>query len=162
GTPPTLPWGVYRAELALRLATRFALRPPSLLWQTPNPLTGETMEQSSGDFASCAKWGARTGDLGGDGQQIANCFPEEERTKRTLVVMTVGGNDVAALTQDGAHSPYGESRAQVEAFVESLRGAVKWLKDPGNMPGGAYVVFANMYEFTDATGDVGSCPAATL
>ena len=37
------------------------------------------------------------------------------------------------------------------------RDTVTWLKDPANMPGGADVVFTNMYEFTDATADTHSC-----
>jgi lysophospholipase L1-like esterase len=159
GTPPTLASDVYRARLADRLATRFGLRPPDLLWKSANPFTGEAALRSSGGFASCARWGARTDDLAA---QIADCFPAAERQKRTLVVLTVGGNDIAAITRDGAHAPFEQSRAQTEAFVALLREAVRWLKDPANLPGGAWVIFSNMYEFTDATGDVSSCPTASL
>ena len=160
GTPPTVPWGVYRAQLARRLSARFGLRAPSVLWQTPNPVTGEALVRSSGDFASCAKWGARATDL--NARQLEDCFPAKERYKKTLVVMTVGGNDVAALTRDGVHRSYAQSQAAVESFVGELRRAVRWLKDPANVPGGVSVVFANMYEYTDATGDVASCAAAQL
>ncbi|MEW5849887.1 MAG: SGNH/GDSL hydrolase family protein [Myxococcota bacterium] len=161
GTPPTASGDYYRARLADMLAERFNLDAPSAAWKMSNPLSGVSGVMFSGDFASCAKWGARTDDLFRDNSQIADCFPTEERNKKTLVVFTIGGNDIAALTKDHAHSPYNEAYADVQEFVSLMRDAVTALKDPAQFPGGVYVMFGNMFEFTDGTGDVGSCPAAS-
>jgi hypothetical protein len=48
----------------------------------------------------------------------------------------------------------------VESYVDKMRAAVEWLKDPAVFPAGNDVVFANMFEFTDGTGDVDACAAA--
>ena len=37
-----------------------------------------------------------------------------------------------------------------------------WLREPGRFPNGVFVVFANMYEFTDGTGEVESCDVSGL
>lgn len=166
GTPPTASDEYYRARLAERLATRFGLMPPSDTWEHASLVNGTALIQSSGDFASCAKWGARTDDLMEDNSQILDCFPESERAKHTLVIMTIGGNDIAAITKAGAPSggrTYAEVEVMTQEFVQKLRDAVHWLKDdPTRFPNGIDVIFSNMYEFTDATGDVTSCPAANL
>ncbi len=39
---------------------------------------------------------------------------------------------------------------------------MEWLKNPANLPAGAAVVFANNYEFTDATGDTSACVTSEL
>ena len=40
---------------------------------------------------------------------------------------------------------------------------MQWfVDDPDKFPNGVFVVFANIYEFTDGTGDLMSCPAAGL
>ena len=64
-------------------------------------MNGTSLVQNSGAFWSCAKWGARTDDLMQDNSQVLDCFPLEERTKKTLVIMTMGGNDIASLTKAG-------------------------------------------------------------
>ncbi len=161
GTPPNTSAETYRGLLADRLAERFELEAPGALWRSWNALSGTALVTHSGDFWSCAKWGARTDDLLEDGSQILDCFPEEERAKKTLVVMTMGGNDIAAFTKDGADGmPVDEVTANVAAIVQKLRDAIELLKDPAVFPGGVHVVFTNNFEFTDATGDVASCPAA--
>ena len=48
------------------------------------------------------------------------------------------------------------------AFVQLMREAIEWITAPGRFPNGVYVVFANMFEFTDGTGDTSTCPAAEL
>jgi hypothetical protein len=55
-----------------------------------------------------------------------------------------------------------QTMAKVEEMLAMFEDAVKYLKDPVNFPNGSYVVFANIYEFTDATGDIESCPGAAL
>jgi lysophospholipase L1-like esterase len=162
GSPPTPSASFYRSILADDLAEHFSLEAPSGLWKSANPLTGKASLQDSGDFAACAKWGARTDDFLEDSSQIADCLPESERGKRTLVVFTIGGNDVASFTKDGATAPYEETLADVEEFILKLRDAVEWIKEPGRFPNGVDVVFANMFEFTDGTGDTSSCAAANL
>ncbi len=163
GTPPTLSGDVYRARLADSLASRFGIDPPNLLWKSANPVDGISGVMESGAFASCARWGARTDDLLGAGNQLEECFPASARDQRTLVIMTMGGNDVAAITNDGVDGvPIADLWDEVHLFVQYMEDAVHWLKEPGRFPSGVFVVFANMFEFTDGTGDVTACPSAEL
>ena len=39
---------------------------------------------------------------------------------------------------------------------------MKWLKDPVNFPNGSFVVFANIYEYTDLMANLDACPTAGL
>lgn len=163
GTPPTLSGDYFRTQVAAALVDQFSLDEPDFFWQSVNPFEGTSNVRESGDFASCAEWGARTDDLLEDGTQLADCLPQDQRDRVTLVVMTIGGNDLSSLTQaaiDGA--PEAELWAQTEAFVQKLTDAVAWIKEPGRFPNGVYVVFANMYEFTDGTGTVESCDVSGL
>lgn len=163
GTPPTLPADVYRTQLADDLTDDFSLMAPDLLWQLYDIFNGTTVVRDSGSFASCSKWGARTDDLLSPGYQIEDCFPPETRELRTLVVMTVGGNDISSLTQDAIDGASEEMLwDEITSAVELQRAAVEWLKDPENFPNGAFVVFANIYEFTDGTGEVMSCDVSGL
>jgi lysophospholipase L1-like esterase len=164
GTPPWLGADYYRSDLAGQLAQQFNLTPPSALWEMVNIFDGTGLVQESGDFAVCSKWGARTDDLILDNTQIEDCIPPDERDKTTLVVMTIGGNDIANITQDGLDGvPIADIWQDVYDFTDVLRGAVEWFFDtPGKFPNGVYIVFANMFEFTDGTGDTNACPAAAL
>jgi lysophospholipase L1-like esterase len=167
GTPPTVSGDYYRNRLAERLAQRFGLDAPGLGWRTVNLVDGRSYDQDSGDFATCAKWGARTDDLLGPNNQLERCFPAAELGKRTLVIMTMGGNDIAHLTKEGAASrtpprtPV-ELQQETELFVRYLRDALLWLKSPGRFPNGVFVVFANPPEFTDGTAQVESCGLSTV
>lgn len=163
GTPPTPTEDFYRSILAERLAARFGLEAPGLLWKSANPLDGRAGTRESGDFASCAEWGARTDDLMRDDTQVVDCLPEELRDRTTLVVMTVGGNDIANIAEGGTDGrTIDELWAQTMELVQLMRDTVEWITAPGRFPNGVYVVFANMFEFTDGTGDTSSCPAAEL
>lgn len=165
GSLPTLAVDYYRPRLAEKLAAKFNLDKGLAwdLWLRPNPTSGVTTVRSTGDFASCAKYGARTDDLLEDNSQVLDCLPESERHKRTLVVFTIGGNDIAALTKNGPRRSYEANRAETERFVQLLRETVQWFReDPARFPNGVFVVFANMYEFTDGTGDTSSCSSASL
>ena len=121
-----------------------------------------------GAFASCAKWGARTDDLLGPGKQLEQCFPDAASfDKRTLVIMTMGGNDIASLTKEGAtsHMPlrtYAELQQQTEQFVQYMRDTMIWMKTPGRFPNGVFVIFANPPEFTDGTGRIESCGLSSI
>jgi len=108
---------------------------------------------------SCAVNGAQTDDFFAGDNQIPKCFPAAEQ-KKTLVVITMGGNDIAAMAKDKLSA----SAASVEAdkVLANMRKAVEWLKDPTNFPNGSYVVFANIYEYTDLTANLGSCPTGNL
>lgn len=163
GTPPTPAEQFFRSRLAQRLAGRFNLEAPTEVlgqrpWEIPD-MQGGVLQPFSGDFASCAKWGARTDDLG---TQFTQCFPSGGSTKRTLIIFTVGGNDVAAITKAGQPSGDGVEQAVqlTERTIRYLRQAFVWIKEPQRFPNGVYVVFANPFEFTDATGRTDSCPAA--
>lgn len=161
GTPPSQTNDYYRSQLANVLVDRFGLTPPSNLWKAVNLIDGVALQQESGDFASCSKWGARTDDFEA---QIADCLTPDNFDKRTLVVITMGGNDLAAVAKDGANGkPLDQVYADTEQFVQLMRDAVHWMiDDPNKFPNGIFVTFANVYEFTDGTGDVTSCPAAGL
>jgi lysophospholipase L1-like esterase len=133
------------------------------LWKTYQ-YTGVPGRTESGDFKNCSKWGARTDDLLEGGGQIAQCFPSGGSDKRTLVVMTMGGNDIAKIQQTGAEATpaeiaagYPAAWALAETTVGYLRDALVWLKDPVRFPNGSYVIFANPYEFTDGTGAIDAC-----
>lgn len=139
GTPPTMPGDFYRTRLQEKLKQKFG---------------------ASIEVASCAKWGARTDDLLEGGKQIEACFKSGIETKKTLVVMTNGGNDIHAWAKDKL-SP-ADAMTAADAALARLKTAVEWLKSPEHFPNGSYVVFANVYEYTDTSGDLSSCPAASL
>ena len=161
GTPPTQGKDFYRSEMADVLVERFGLMPPNDLWKQANPIDGVSLIKDSGDFSSCSKWGARTDDFVG---QTEDCFPPDLMEKRTLVITTMGGNDLASIAKDGANGkPIDQVMADAEKFIQLQREAVQWfVDDPNKFPNGVFVVFANIYEFTDGTGDLMSCPAAGL
>jgi lysophospholipase L1-like esterase len=142
GTPPSLPTEYYREVLGWKLRQEWGLLLP---------------------ISECAAWGARADDLLlPPHEQIHECFdfPVQERT---LIVMTVGGNDMNAFLQDAMDGDTpAETMQKVDEMLGQFEDAVRWLKDPANFPNGSFVVFANIYEFTDATGDVESCPGAAL
>ncbi|MEZ4316365.1 MAG: SGNH/GDSL hydrolase family protein [Myxococcota bacterium] len=142
GTPPTPVDEVYRNLLGVELAERFG----------------------SLELDNCSEWGARLDDLVGEGKQIESCFPEVQ-TEPVLVVMTVGGNDMVAWGGDLAGgTPVEEVTADFEAGIAYLESALTWFKDDpdGRFPAGVNVVFANVYEYTDGTNEVGVCPLADL
>jgi lysophospholipase L1-like esterase len=163
GTPPTLSGGYYRSLVADALAAKFGIQAPNGLWKAADFINGTSLLQESGDFASCSKWGARTDDLLMGGAQIADCFAPEALSKRTLVVMTMGGNDIASLTQDAIDgATQADLWMKTQEFVQYQREAMEWLYAPGRFPNGVLVVFANIYEFTDGTGDVQACDVSGL
>ena len=163
GSPPTAPDDFYRVQLAAELADRFGLEEPEWDWDWYNAFEGTTITAHSGDFWSCAEWGARTDDLIRDNDQILDCFPVEDWDMTTLVVITMGGNDLYNLTQDYAEgATTDELWESVYEWTELMREAVEYLKDEDNWGAPVYVVNADTYEFTDGMGDLGSCPVADL
>jgi lysophospholipase L1-like esterase len=137
GTPPTYTRG-YRFQIRPLLEAHF----------------GTDLEH-----ASCARWGARADDLLlPPNQQIHECFPRPE-PKRTLVLMTVGGNDFAAMAKRAAEGASQQEVLQmVDEVLQVLHDAITWLRaDPARFPNGVFVAFANVFEYTDATGDLDSC-----
>jgi lysophospholipase L1-like esterase len=166
GTPPTLGAQWWRNQTADALAQRFGLEAPTGRWRGVDVIDGVAGEAVSGDFASCAKWGARTDDLLLDPhRQLETCLPPEQRGARTLVLLSVGGNDIYSLLED-ARAGVDEAtlRATYDQALQRLREAVEWVVDPANLPNGAYVVFANTYDLTDPHGaeDVARCDGARL
>jgi len=168
GTPPTLSEAYYRSLVADGLVAKYGLDfgaglEGELVWKIANPFTGQAGVMNSGDFASCAEWGARNDDLLQDSSQIAQCFDETSQQLRTLVIFTSGGNDISAITQaaiDGATND--ELWAMGEEMVALQREAIDWLLEPGRFPNGVFVIFGNLYEFTDGTGDVEACDVSGL
>jgi len=168
GSRPTLPGQSYRAVLADALRDQFGLSYGNALdenlWKAPDPFSGETIQQNAGDFSSCARWGARNDDLPVMvGNQLEDCFPDDVLDATTLVVMTSGGNDVSSLAQDAiAGVPAADLMVEAQQVIDYGREAVEWLTAPGRFPNGVFVVYANIYEFTDGTADVMSCDVSGL
>jgi lysophospholipase L1-like esterase len=163
GTPPTLSADYFRSQLADALAQTFGLDAPGFFWKSVNFFDGVANQQTDGPFSTCAKWGARTDDFLMGGGQIASCFPESTLEQRTLVVITMGGNDIASLTQDAIDGvPMDQLWVSTQGFVQRMQDTIAWIKEPGRFPNGVFVVFANMYEFTDGTGEVQSCDVSGL
>ncbi len=127
-------------------------------------LLSDSLEDTWGELEidECARFGARTDDLLLDPHHdILECFPDVE-PKRTLVVMTSGGNDmydVAYDLRDGV--PLDEVLASVDHYASLFRDAIHHFTDnPSLFPAGVQVVFGNVYEFTDNESGMGACPAA--
>ena len=162
GTPPTNVEDFYRNLMAADLATRFGIEAPSYDWQWYDLFNGTAYIQDSGAFSVCAKYGGRTDDLVQDNNQIIDCIPEDRRSETTLVVMTVGGNDLFSLVEDYNTGVAVEDLwLQVDDEVQLQREAVEMLREDKEMfPGEMFVVFANVYEFTDGMGNVDACPGA--
>jgi lysophospholipase L1-like esterase len=115
----------------------------------------------------CSRYGARVDDLMRDDDQIVQCLGEPTAApdeRATLVVFTVGGNDMFAYAQDILE---GGSQQELVASVDET---IALFDDALNMmvsmrsrfPNGLHVVFGNLYEFTDATSDLSVCPAAEI
>ena len=158
----------YRNLLAEWLADTYGLDTGGLIswgvWKTYDYFSGKGGKMESGDFKNCSKWGARTDDLLEGGGQIGECMAGVGSPFRTLFVFTMGGNDIAKITQVGAEaSPaevaagYPAAWALAESTVQYLEEAVQWLTDPERFPNGSYVIFVNGFEFTDATGETSAC-----
>ncbi|MBK7583716.1 MAG: SGNH/GDSL hydrolase family protein [Myxococcales bacterium] len=111
------------------------------------------------EVASCAVNGAQTKDFFAGDNQIPKCFPAAE-PKKTLVVITMGGNDLVSMAKDKLSAA--EAGVKADVTLANMKKAVDWLKDPTNFPNGSWVVFSNVYEFTGLTGNLGSCPTGNL
>ena len=164
GTPPSASPQYYRTLLADMLAEHYDLEPPSDQWKAINLFdNGKSYDRESGAFVNCSEWGARTDDLMRDNNQVLDCFPEDERHKVTLVIFTIGGNDIASMTEDGLNGvPVEQIWEDNREFVQLLDDAVAWMREPGRFPNGLHIVFSNMFEFTDGTGETTACPTAGL
>lgn len=137
------------------------------LWRTYDYFSGKGGKVKSGALWNCSKWGGRTDDLLEGGKQLAECFPSypaKGADEVTLVVFTLGGNDISAMTKKGVDAPADEVNAGYPAAwqiakdtIFHLENGLKWLKDPAMFPNGVYVVFANPFEFTDGTGKTDAC-----
>ena len=143
GTPPTPEWSYYA-----------------------NLLTDAVKAQNPDvEMVNCAAWGARTDDIvAKPNEQLLTCVPEPE-PKTTWVVMTVGGNDTFQAAQDYLDSgDIQQAEQTIERAITYFSDAIHWMRDneSTHFPGGLFITFANVYEFTDATGDMGSCPAAEI
>lgn len=140
GTPPTPPEQYYREQLVVDLTERFG------------PL----------EVADCSRWGARIDDLQRDENQVGLCFPEPVDVP-VLVVFTIGGNDMVAWGQDLADGvPEADVEAEFLEYLDLLGSTLQWFRDQEGTTfrAGVHVVFANVYEYTDGTNEVGVCPLA--
>ena len=55
-----------------------------------------------------------------------------------------------------------EASGQIAQVLADMKAAVEWLKSPTNFPNGSYVIFANIYEYTDLFADLSSCPTGLV
>ena len=167
GSPPTAAGDWYRNVLAERLARHYALRAPNFLWQQADVVNGRSLSQESGDFACCAKWGARADDITRPPhRQMQTCAGgADKRALRTLFIMTVGGNDIFKWAQDLADGASIETIwPKAEEVVRDMEESLRWATDPANFPNGSYVVFASTFDFTDVDSarDFSQCPGAGI
>jgi len=140
GTPPTPAEGIYRALVTAGLQERFG----------------------SVSTDNCAEYGASVDDLLGPGGQFERCFTEPI-DEPTLVVFTIGGNDMVDRGRELANGvPVEQVDATAAASLGLLEQAIRWLEDQDGVlfRGGVDVIFSNVYEYTDQTNDIGSCPMA--
>jgi hypothetical protein len=149
GTWPTPEDQFYRNQLAAKVRDRFG--------------AVEVMD--------CSEYGARTDDfLEHNQRQITECFDSlvdgtGVEDSRTLVVWTMGGNDLLSL---GDRAAAGAERDELldalDTIVEYQRSAIDFFQEQeaSLFPNGIDVVFTNNYEFTDGSGDFGSCPTAEI
>ncbi len=143
GTYPTPEEGYYRNLLVADLS------------ETYGPL--ETQD--------CSRFGARVDDLMQDDDQVISCLGAEGTDERaTLVVFTMGGNDIFAFAQDFMEgSTIADVDLQVDETIALFDETLTWLEEArSRYPNGLYVVFGNLYEYTDGTGDLSVCPNAEL
>ncbi len=121
---------------------------------------------------NCAKWGARTDDFIRSDGQAPQCWPElfaggqpkpvseASDSRTTLVIFTMGGNDIFNWADNSL-----EGQAAMDASEKAaqyLEDVVAFFKEPGRFPNGIHVIYGNPYEYTDATGDTGSCTASAV
>lgn len=130
GTPPTPESAFVRTLIANQLRDRFGV----------------------GDIVECSEWGARNDDLM---QQRTDCFSASNMNQPTLTIIIMGGNDIAKIAKD--KPSVADSVVIVDQDLAELRDTIEWLTDPTNFPNGNYVVFANVYEYTDTSADLSSC-----
>ena len=113
------------------------------------------------DFSSCARLGARTSELHDRSTQLQSCFTEDLWDQDLLVIMTMGGNDLSTITQDIIEGQSQESIWRLaERAVDNLDQG--YLAARAALPGRLQLVFSNLYEFTDGTGDAAACPMAEV
>ena len=75
-----------------------------------------------------------------------------------LLLVGITGTNGKTTTSYLLASVFGDTPEQtmmkVDAMLTAMEDAVRYLKDPAHFPNCSYVVFSNIYEFTDATGDL--------
>ena len=145
-------------------------------WPTPDEefyrhqLTQKIEERfGSIEVMDCSEFGARTDDfLEHEERQITECFEALTNgtgveDKKTLVIWTMGGNDLLALGDlHNAGGTQQELLDVLDGIIEYHREAIHFFteQEASLFPAGVDVVFANNYEFTDGSGDFASCPTA--
>ena len=162
GTYPTQTDEFYRSILTKKLVEHYNLTAPEEDWYRANYDSGQSHILRSGDFSSCAKLGARTRELFTRSKQLETCFTEDLYDKKLLVIMTMGGNDINVITQNVVQQkPQDDIWQTAQDTVEHVDKGMAWLQDP-KFTKGIDIVFANLYEFTDGTGDATACPLADV
>lgn len=136
--------------------------PPTPFWQYYRFVLSQMLEQKFGplEISECSEFGARVDDLLlPPHQQILTCFPSLPVDKKTLVIMTIGGNDLHSWVTDFKEgSTIEQIMEETESTIQLMDNAIGWFfEDPERFPKGVSVITSNIYEFTDATGDLNAC-----
>jgi len=109
----------------------------------------QTLFGSGVEIVNYAAWGARTEHVQDD--QLPRI--DTSSAKRTLILMTIGGNDALQVIGE----PADVSLAHMEEKMAILDEIIAWIVDPAHFPGGVYLVFSNLYDPTDGEGDFTHC-----
>jgi lysophospholipase L1-like esterase len=143
GTPPTPESGYYRNLLVAALEEDLG-----------HPLEAQ----------DCSRWGARVDDLVRDDTQVVDCLGDGVDERATLAVFTAGGNDMFAFAQDFAEgATLDQVNVDVDETIALFEAAMaEIVAARSRFPNGLYVVFGNLYEYTDGTADLSVCPNASL
>jgi hypothetical protein len=77
----------------------------------------------------------------------------------TIVVLTIGGNDLQAaiLTLLASSDPDAAAAELIDGVRDNMDTIVDYFDDSARFPDGAYVYIANVYDPTDGVGQAGSC-----
>lgn len=71
----------------------------------------------------------------------------------SLVVMTIGGNDITGLLMSGDE----DKSEPLQTIQDNLREIVSFFQDPANFPDGAYIYLTNVYDPSDGVGQAAEC-----
>lgn len=112
------------------------------------------VEASTATWINVAVPGAITDDVLRDQLPRLETQLGENVVGPTIVIMTIGGNDVQSAMLDILS---GDPSDVVDHVVGNVRTTLEWFQDAERFPDGAYIYFTNVYDPTDNQGQVQAC-----